>query len=176
VLHTITYKPERQYVGGSTLAQAFGKHIVPGDSEETQRNKSESSLFTVKRNHFEFGHLVETQIRRYNRDSTLTSWIWGEDGSITVKHILPPIRTQPETGLPSLFTSVAAQYAQQIRTPESDRAKAYKLPAYGDGTPIPTKYLDVVLRITEEIRVLHKWQKGDVLVFDNRSKCHKIVV
>jgi len=49
VLHTITYKPEKQYVGGSTLAQAFGKHIVPGDREETKRSK------------------IEAQIRRYNR-------------------------------------------------------------------------------------------------------------
>jgi hypothetical protein len=115
-------------------------------------------------------YLVEAQLQRYNRDLSLTSWVWGEDGSITVKHILPAIRTQPETGFPSLFTALAAQYAQQLRTPESDRAKAYKLPAYGDGTQIPTKYLDVVLRITEETRVLHKWQRGDVLVFDNRSK------
>lgn len=45
VLHTITYKSERQYVGGSTLSQAFGKHIVPGDSEETMRNKSKSTSF-----------------------------------------------------------------------------------------------------------------------------------
>lgn len=67
---------------------------------------------------------------------------------------------------------MATQYGQQVRTPDSDRAKVYKLPAYGDGTPIPNKYLDVILRITEETRVLHKWQRGDVLVFDNRIAQH----
>jgi hypothetical protein len=38
---------------------------------------------------------------------------------------------------------------------------------FGDGTPIPEKYLAKLAEITDEIRVLHKWQRGDVLVYDN---------
>ena len=38
---------------------------------------------------------------------------------------------------------------------------------YGDGTPIPEKYSAHLAKITNEIRVLHKWQEGDVLVFDD---------
>lgn len=38
---------------------------------------------------------------------------------------------------------------------------------FGDGTPIPEKYLAHLSRITDEIRVLHKWERGDVLVYDN---------
>ena len=38
---------------------------------------------------------------------------------------------------------------------------------YGDGTPIPDEYLEHLAMITDEIRVLHQWQQGDVLVYDN---------
>lgn len=39
--------------------------------------------------------------------------------------------------------------------------------SYGDGTPIPEKYLEALAKITDEIRVLDKWERGDVLVYDN---------
>ena len=35
------------------------------------------------------------------------------------------------------------------------------------GTPIPEKYLAQLTKITDEIRVLHKWERGDDLVYDN---------
>lgn len=38
---------------------------------------------------------------------------------------------------------------------------------YGDGSVIPEKYLEHLAKITDEIRVLHKWETGDVLVYDN---------
>lgn len=38
---------------------------------------------------------------------------------------------------------------------------------FGDGTPIADKYLAHLAKATDEIRVLHKWQEGDVLVYDN---------
>lgn len=38
---------------------------------------------------------------------------------------------------------------------------------YGDGTLIPDHFLAHLAHITDEIRVLHKWEQGDVLVFDN---------
>lgn len=38
---------------------------------------------------------------------------------------------------------------------------------FGDDSQIPDEYLEHLAKITDEIRVLHKWQEGDVLIFDN---------
>lgn len=37
---------------------------------------------------------------------------------------------------------------------------------YGDGTAIPDKCLAKLAAITDDLRVLHQWGRGDVLVFD----------
>ncbi|KAK5625002.1 hypothetical protein RRF57_000718 [Xylaria bambusicola] len=84
---------------------------------------------------------IEAQIARYGR----------------VTHRLPVIRTQPGTNLPTLFTGFASLYTRKNVTEQ----------LYGDGTPIPGKYLKRLVAITEEIRVLHRWEQGDVLVYDN---------
>jgi hypothetical protein len=150
ILSKVTYKVDQQYVGGSTLRQAFGKEIVDGDDEATKREK------------------IETQIKRYARGEH-TTWEWSEDGTILeVTHKLPAIRTQPETKLPTLFTGLAAayKYSQPDKNGNVARKNAQKQ-FFGDGTRIPEKYLKHLVKITEEIRVLHKWQKGDVLVYDN---------
>lgn len=170
---TTIYRPEAQYKGGSSLKQAFGKNINDGDSEEVQKKKSISfSLFNLMERHAK--HIkkktVEDQIRRYNRSPEHTSWKWNDsDGSVSLQHILPAIRTQPRTNLPAFFPSLAAQYAQYKDTPDHERLKTVERATYGDGSAIPEKYLDVLLRVTLETRVLHKWQRGDVLVYDNSS-------
>lgn len=148
ILSRVTYKFDRQYEGGSTLRQAFGKEIEDGDDEATQRAK------------------IEAQIRRYGRGEH-TTWEWTDEG-IVLTHRLPAIRTQPETGLPTLFTGLAAYYKNN--KPNSSIATARKNATqqlYGDGTPIPDEYLEHLANITDEIRVLHRWQQGDVLVYDN---------
>jgi len=38
---------------------------------------------------------------------------------------------------------------------------------FGNGMPIPEKYLAKLAEITDEICLLYKWQQGDVLVYDN---------
>ncbi|KAM0718835.1 hypothetical protein Q7P37_005907 [Cladosporium fusiforme] len=145
ILSRVTYKPNQQYEGGSTLKQAFGKHVQPGDDEATRRSK------------------IEAQIARYGRGKH-TTWEWTDDGGLVLTHHLPAIRTQPQTGLPTLFTGLAAYY-QNSKVNGAGRNITQQL--YGDGTPIPEKYLAHLARITDEIRVLHKWQQGDVLVYDN---------
>jgi alpha-ketoglutarate-dependent taurine dioxygenase len=150
ILSKVTYEVDRQYVGGSTLRQAFGKEIVDGDDEATKREK------------------IEKQIKRYARGEH-TTWEWSEDGtSLEVTHRLPTIRVQPETKFPTLFTGLAAayKYSQVDKNGNVARKNAQKQ-LFGDGTEIPAKYLEHLVKITEEIRVLHKWQKGDVLVYDN---------
>ncbi|KAI1392052.1 Clavaminate synthase-like protein [Hypoxylon trugodes] len=144
ILSRVTYKVDKQYAGGSTLKQAFGKEIQEGDDEATKRAK------------------IEAQIARYGRGK-YTTWEWADDG-IVLTHKLPAIRTQPGTDLPTLFTGLAAYY-KNIQVNGKGRNVTQQL--FGDGTPIPEKYLAALARITDEIRVLHKWQRGDVLVYDN---------
>ncbi|KAE8374519.1 hypothetical protein BDV26DRAFT_41137 [Aspergillus bertholletiae] len=144
VLSRVAYNIEKQYEGGSTLRQAFGKEIQDGDDEDTKRSK------------------IEAQIARYGRGQH-TTWEWTESG-VVLTHRLPVIRTQPGTNLPTLFTGLAAYYK---RLQANDERKNVTHQLYGDGTPIPEKYLAHLAKITDEIRVLHRWQEGDVLVFDN---------
>ncbi|KAI5480379.1 hypothetical protein MNV49_000954 [Pseudohyphozyma bogoriensis] len=138
ILTKVTYAPGVLRPGGSTLKQAFGKEINEGDSLEVQRQKG------------------KLRIRRYNRGKH-TTWEWQPDGSIVLTHRLPVIRTQPGTNLPSLFNSLAAYFKFSRGVDQF----------YGDGSVIPERYLELAFKITQETRVLHKWQQGDVLVYDN---------
>ncbi|KAJ5103166.1 Taurine catabolism dioxygenase TauD/TfdA [Penicillium argentinense] len=150
ILSRVTYKLEKQYEGGSTLRQAFGKEIVDGDDEDTKRQK------------------IEAQIARYGRGK-YTTWEWTEDG-IVLTHRLPVIRAQPGTNLPTLFTGLAAYWKRTQFDAEARKNVTQQL--YGDGTVIPEKYLAYLAKITDEIRVLHRWQEGDVLVYDNTIAQH----
>lgn len=150
ILSRVTYKVAAQYTGGSTLAQAFGKEVVEGDDAATRKAK------------------VEAQIRRYNRDGH-TTWEWTDnDETLILTHHLPAIRTHPITKQPTLFTGLAAYYKNFLApdAPKNNRRNITQQ-LYGDGEPIPEQYLKKLADITEEIRVLHKWQRGDVLVYDN---------
>lgn len=148
ILSKVTYKVDQQYEGGSTLRQAFGKDIQDGDDEATRRSK------------------IEAQIARYGRGKH-TTWEWVDEETLVLTHRLPAIRTQPETQLPTLFTGLAAYYKnEQVNGTRTGRRNVTSQ-LFGDGSPIPDKYLAHLARITDEIRVLHKWQQGDVLVYDN---------
>ncbi|KAJ5143300.1 uncharacterized protein N7515_002087 [Penicillium bovifimosum] len=150
ILSKVTYRLEQQYKGGSTLRQAFGKDIQDGDDEETKRRK------------------IEAQIARYGRGKH-TTWEWTDDG-LVLTHRLPVIRTQPGTNLPTLFTGLAAYWKRTQFDTEARKNVTHQL--FGDGTPIPDKYLEHLAKITDEIRVLHRWQQGDVLVYDNTIAQH----
>ncbi|CAG7956287.1 unnamed protein product [Penicillium salamii] len=145
ILSKVTYRAEKQFEGGSTLRQAFGKEIQDGDDESTKRRK------------------IEAQISRYGRGKH-TTWEWIDD-SLVLTHRLPAIRTQPGTNLPTLFTGLAAYWKRTQLDTEARKNVTQQL--FGDGTPIPEKYLARLAEITDEIQVLHRWEKGDVLVFDN---------
>lgn len=142
ILSTVKYKFTAQHEGSSTLKEAFGKEIDEGDDEATRKRK------------------IEEQIARYGRGK-YTTWEWEDDG-ITLTHRLPVIRTHPLTNLPSLFT---AQYYKYKKQGNESRKAIDQF--YGDGTKIPEEYLKKVSDIIDDIRVLHKWQRGDVLVYDN---------
>ncbi|OAA64117.1 Taurine catabolism dioxygenase TauD/TfdA [Akanthomyces lecanii RCEF 1005] len=153
ILSKVTYKTTKQNAGGSTMRQAFGKEVQDGDDEATARKK------------------IEAQILRYGRgEHTTWEWIDFDDGKgLRLTHRLPVIRTQPGTNLPTLFTGLAAYYKNLVNSRDESGSgrKNVAEQLFGDGTPIPEKFLAHLVKITEEIRVLHKWQRGDVLVFDN---------
>lgn len=111
---------------------------------------------------------IEAQIARYGRGAD-TTWQWlDNDEGIVVSHRLPAIRTQPGTNLPTLFTGLALFYKDStVDDPTSAVRKNITEQLYGDGTPIPERYLKRLVAITNEIRVLHRWEQGDVLVYDN---------
>lgn len=155
ILSKVTYKVEQQYAGGSTLNQAFGKDIVDGDDAATRKRK------------------VEEQIRRYGRGEH-TTWEWiDDDQTLILTHHLPALRTHPYTNLPTLFTGLAAYYKNFVTdSSPNSRRRTITQQLYGDGTPIPEEYLKKLADITDEIRVLHKWQQGDVLVYDNVISQH----
>ncbi|BDD54777.1 hypothetical protein MAP00_000367 [Monascus purpureus] len=120
------------------------KEIQDGDDEPTRRRK------------------IEAQISRYGRH-TYTTWEWTDDGkTLVLTHRLPAIHTQPNTNLHTLFTRLAGyfKYSQGGR-------KNVTQQLYGDGTPIPEIFLERLAKITDEIRIPHKWRRGDVLVYDN---------
>ncbi|KFZ15655.1 hypothetical protein V502_05488 [Pseudogymnoascus sp. VKM F-4520 (FW-2644)] len=150
ILSRVTYKEGKQYEGGSTLQQAFGKEIKDGDDAATRRTK------------------IEAQISRYGRGK-FTTWEWTDDG-LVLTHRLPGIRTQRGTNLPTLFTGLASYYRNLQVNSGARRNVTQQL--FGDGTPIPEKFLARLAEITDEIRVLHKWQQGDVLVYDNVVSQH----
>ncbi|UNI19418.1 hypothetical protein JDV02_005602 [Purpureocillium takamizusanense] len=153
ILSKVTYRAERQYAGGSTLKEAFGKEILDDDDEDTKRKK------------------IEAQIARYGRGEH-TTWEWIDDEAgkgLVLTHRLPAIRTQAGTNLPTLFTGLAAYYKNTLEVRnETGAGRKYAAQQYfGDGTPIPQEYLAHLAKITDEIRVLHRWKEGDVLVYDN---------
>lgn len=136
ILSKVTYKTDAQYVGGSTLKQAFGKEIQDDDDEATRRAK------------------IEAQIARYGRGKH-TTWEWTDDGLI-LTHRLPAVCAQPGTALPTLFTGLAAYYKNaQVNT---GARKNVTQQLFGDGTPIPEIYLAKLAEIVDDVRVLRKWQ------------------
>lgn len=150
ILSRVVYKEGKQYEGGSTLQQAFGKEIQDGDDGATRRSK------------------IEAQIARYGRGK-YTTWEWTDDG-LVLTHRLPGIRTQRGTNLPTLFTGLAAYFRNSQVNSGARRTVTQQ--QFGDGSPIPEKFLARLAEITDEIRVLHKWQQGDVLVYDNVVSQH----
>ena len=149
MLYTVTYQLGKPATGYSALEEAFGR-IDEGLDAKTMRAQ------------------VEAQIARYGRGKN-TTWQW-TDTSLILKHRLPALRTHPDTKFPAFFTGIAAYY--KIVMANRASGKAFPRQQFGDGTPIPEKYLERLVEITEDIRVLHKWQQGDLLVYDNLLTQH----
>ncbi|KAK7696728.1 hypothetical protein SLS64_014276 [Diaporthe eres] len=166
ILSRLVYKTDKQYPGGASLRDAFGKDVLDCDDKTTRRAK------------------MEAQMRRYGRGPH-TTWEWidvgPEEEELIITHHLPGIRTQPGTNLPSLFTGLAAYWKtrefQRSREETNSNGLAKERGGtmqqlYGDGSPIADRHLARLAAITDELRVLHQWERGDVLVYDNLVAQH----
>lgn len=100
---------------------------------------------------------------------------WQENGALHVIQRLPAIRRIASTGKPTFFNGFAGVYGRAkdnnaLESPYRGLDDKYHLPTtYGDGSPIPTKYLDRLLELSDEIGFLVPWQEGDVALIDNYS-------
>ncbi|KAH8661684.1 hypothetical protein BGZ60DRAFT_413717 [Tricladium varicosporioides] len=140
---------------GTSVFGAYGSEILPGDDEKTSRAK------------------IEREVRRHSN-----RFEWHEDGSLSVTHIVPIVRKHSPTRLATLFGNLTSVYGRSRHHDATeppylgDDGSYHPLPTYGDGTRIPTKYLELALLIAEESQVLVKWEEGDIVLLDNYAVMH----
>ncbi|KVE25768.1 syringomycin synthesis regulator SyrP [Burkholderia singularis] len=107
---------------------------------------------------------------------------WLDDGSVTVSHVGPALRTHPRTGDVLWFNQASAQhpnprsmgdfsYRQLQRVFGGRAAFPYEV-RYGDGTPMPFDDLVPIYDAFDSEEIAFPWQAGDVLVVDNMLVAH----
>lgn len=88
------------------------------------------------------------------------------------------MRRIESTGQPVLFNGLGGVYGRQrdreaLEPPYKGTDGGVHLPTtFGDGSPIPQKYLERYLVIQEEIGFLVPWEEGDVALIDNYTVQH----
>lgn len=98
-----------------------------------------------------------------------TTWSWLDGGDLrTVTAALPAIRTEPRTGKKTFFNSMIAAYTGWVDA-RNDPREAVQL---GDGSPVDHRAMMDIAELMAEQRVAFRWNKGDVLLVDNRLTMH----
>ncbi|CAH0027229.1 unnamed protein product [Clonostachys rhizophaga] len=134
---------------------SFGKELVPGDDEATQKRK------------------VEKQVQRLTSD-----YKWTEDGSIELTQHIPGIRRHPVNGRPLWFNGLLGRHGTTrdigaLDPPYVGRDNMTYLPSvYGDGTPIPREYLDKLIDVVDKEELHLSLEEGDILLVDNYQVSH----
>ncbi|GAA5863625.1 hypothetical protein JCM8547_003672 [Rhodosporidiobolus lusitaniae] len=141
---------------GNNIYRAYDRAgVLPSDNEATRRAK------------------IEAQIKLHAKE-----WEWKEDGSLEVTHRLSVVRRDPHSRLPILFGNLCSFYLlakkwDSFEPPYLGKDGAYHPPPlFGDGTPIPREYLEKLVEIIYDVRVLVKYELGDVLILDNHLVQH----
>ncbi|KAK7030430.1 hypothetical protein VNI00_014174 [Paramarasmius palmivorus] len=159
IYHPSTNIPNTAW--GNGVLNAWGSQVTPEDDAETIKRK------------------VEAEIKRISPESTC-EWIEeGElKGGLYSKQRVPAIRKQPNTNLPVLFCNLISVYLGAVKLgtvdpPHYTESGFYKPPPqYGDDTPIPTEYIELLLAIVEQTRTTTKWESNDVMIINNISTQH----
>ncbi|CAF1019003.1 unnamed protein product [Adineta ricciae] len=94
---------------------------------------------------------------------------WLDDGCLkTVTKILPAIRLDERTGKKSWFNSIVAAYTGWC----DKRNDGKRAVTFADGTLMNKDDIDQCSNILDDCSVSFRWQKGDVLLVDNRQVLH----
>ena len=137
---------------GASIRSAYGQHVTDDDNEQTFRQK------------------VEAEIRRHSK-----TFEWHEDGSLSVTHVVPAIRIHEPTGAKVFFGTITSawgrsRYHGATRFPfRGDDGSFHPPPEFGDGSPMNTTDLDLLLDIAEEAAVNIEWESGDLVIIDVNS-------
>ena len=98
-----------------------------------------------------------------------TTWKWLEDGNVrTETETIPAIRTDDRTGMKTFFNSMVAAYTGWT----DSRNDPKKSVCCGDGSEVNGEVLIKMARVLEEESAVIPWQKGDVLLIDNKLVLH----
>ena len=73
-----------------------------------------------------------------------------------------------DNGRKSFFNQVIAAYLGWQGVKENPCSALM----FGDGSPIPTAYLDFIAQLTREFTYELQWQEGDVALVDNYTTMH----
>ncbi|KAK0444946.1 uncharacterized protein EV420DRAFT_1648671 [Desarmillaria tabescens] len=152
-----------------TQEYCFGQKILPEDDEPTRRRKEEEQArrLTPRFKWLDDGSLEVIQdvpaFRRINPDMVPYKQLHvGQRGSaIDQKATKPP------------FIGTDGLHLRR----DPDFPKSFNLlldlrPGYGDGTPIPEKWLNRVIEITRELEYVHTWEAGDLVFVHNHRTTH----
>lgn len=97
------------------------------------------------------------------------SFEWLPNGNLkTVTSVLPAIRIDERTGKGTWFNSIVAAYFGW----SDSRNVASKAVSFGDGSGLTEECVRRAGEVLEENCVAFKWEKGDVLLVDNRQVLH----
>ncbi|CZR57569.1 uncharacterized protein PAC_07458 [Phialocephala subalpina] len=139
---------------GASVTAAYGSEIRLGDEEEVVRK-------------------IEREVERHS-----WKYEWHEDGGLSVTHVVPLIRKHLESGKTTFFGNLTSAYGRSkyygaTKPPFlGDDGGYHPLPTYGDGSPIPTEFLERALATAENLQVLVKWEAGDIVLLDNYAVMH----
>jgi len=151
---------------------SFGQDILPGDDTATRKAKA------------------EIQVRRLTND-----FKWLDNGDLELTQHIPGLRRVPSNGKPVWWNGLVGRHGitrdiGALDPPHIGRdnmtcnnshhrfaihpiANYIDLPCvYGDGSPIPRKYLDKLIDVIDKEEISLTLEEGDLLLVDNFQVSH----
>jgi hypothetical protein len=99
-----------------------------------------------------------------------TEFQWLDNGCLrTTTKVLPAVTVDERTGQKIWWNTIIGAYYGALDERNIERSK---MVTYGDGKEIELEYMETCKGIFEETKVTFNWEKGDVLLIDNRLVQH----